>query len=170
MLSLLAGADSTTRGAATQMAVGLEPGDRAVEALPVVLVGLGELGGQTGELELLLIDLLPSAEQLRGDRLAGSRRSFPDLSLHQESVRTPVWSVKKMCLLISNQRRPGHLFVPRPNPNTYCQLVSPHPACSLREQADLPAWRGGECTVSWRARPSLPFPSLYRFRGSNPSG
>src|SRR5712691_3025571 len=158
MLSLLAGADSTTRGAATQMAVGLEPGDRAVEALPVVLVGLGELGGQTGELELLLIDLLPSAEQLRGDRLAGSRPVFPDLVLHKESVRTPVWGVKKMCLLISNQRRPGHLFVPRPNPNTYCQLVSPHPACSLREQADLPAWREASAQSPGAPDPHSLFP------------
>src|SRR6266849_8712590 len=35
-------------------------------------------------------------------------------------------------------------------------LVSPHPACSLRERADLPAWRGGE--IRLRARPHSPFP------------
>src|SRR5260370_24945397 len=95
MHGLLAGADSSTRGAPTQVAPGLEPGDRAVEALPVVLIGLRELGGQTGELELVLIDLLPSADQLRGDRLAGSRPVFPDLVLHQQSVRTPLWRVNK---------------------------------------------------------------------------
>ncbi len=81
MLNLLAGADARTRGAATQVAVGLEPADRAVKPLPVVLVGRGELGGQVGELEFLLIDLLAAADQLRGDRLAGSRRSFPGLVL-----------------------------------------------------------------------------------------
>src|SRR6266852_416504 len=75
MLNLLAGADSSTRGAATQVAAGLEPGDRALEALPVVLIG-------------------------RGDRLTGSRPVFPGLVLHDESVRTPVWSVNKMGLLI----------------------------------------------------------------------
>src|SRR5229473_3392006 len=95
MLNLLAGADSSTRGAATQVAAGLEPGDRALEALPVVLIGRGELGGQVRELEFLLVDLLTATDQLRGDRLAGPSRSFPDVVLHQESVRTPVWSVNK---------------------------------------------------------------------------
>src|SRR5216684_9334811 len=95
MLNLLAGADASTGCAAAHVAAGLEPGDRALEALPVVLIGRGKLGGQIGELELLLIDLLPSTDQLRGDRLASSRRRFPGLGLHQESARTPVWSVNK---------------------------------------------------------------------------
>src|SRR5216684_969210 len=95
MLGLLAGADASTGRAATQVAAGLQPGDRALEALPVVLIGRGELGGQVGELELLLIDLLAATDQLRGDRLTGSRPVFPDLGLHRESVRTPVWSVNK---------------------------------------------------------------------------
>src|SRR5260370_24136652 len=95
MHGLLAGADSSSGGAPPQVAPGLEPGDWAVEALPVVLIGLRELGGQARELELVLIDLLPAADQLRGDRLAGSRPVFPDLILHKESVRTPVWSVNK---------------------------------------------------------------------------
>jgi hypothetical protein len=30
----------------------------------------------------------------------------------------------------------------------FSELVSPHPACSLREQADLPAWRGGESRLT----------------------
>src|SRR5216684_2771541 len=100
MLNLLAGADSSTRGAAAQVAAGLEPGDRALEALPVVLIGRGELGGQVRELEFLLVDLLTATDQLRGDRLTGSRLVFPGLVLHDESVRTPVWSVNKMGLLI----------------------------------------------------------------------
>src|SRR5229473_677000 len=95
MLNLLARADARTGRAAAHVAVGLEPGDRALEALPVVLIGRGELGRQVGELELLLIDLLATTDQLRGDRLAGSRPVFPDLGLHRESVRTPVWSVNK---------------------------------------------------------------------------
>src|SRR5216684_497360 len=95
MLNLLAGADSSTRGAATQVAAGLEPGDRALEALPVVLIGRSELGRQVGELEFLLVDLLPSADQLRGDRLTGSRLVFPKRILHAQIVRTSVWSVNK---------------------------------------------------------------------------
>src|SRR2546425_5599922 len=31
---------------------------------------------------------------------------------------------------------------------SFAKLESPHPACSLREQADLPAWRGGEIPPS----------------------
>src|SRR5712692_1213259 len=96
MLQLLAGADSSAGCAATHVAVGLEPGDGALEALPVVLVGLGEPGSQAGELELFLIDLLAATDQLRGDRLAGSRSNFRDSTLHDEIVRTPVWVVKKM--------------------------------------------------------------------------
>jgi hypothetical protein len=97
MLRLLAGADASTGRAATHMADDLEPGDRGLEALPVVLIGRGELGGQVGELELLLIDLLATADQLRGDRLTGPRRRFPDRTLHAEIVRTSVWSVNKTC-------------------------------------------------------------------------
>src|SRR6266849_3028086 len=95
MLNLLAGADASTGCAAAHVAAGLEPCDRALEALPVVLIGRGKRGGQGGALAFLLIDLLAATDQLRGDRLAGSRRSFPDLVLHQESVRTPVWSVNQ---------------------------------------------------------------------------
>src|SRR5216683_1951546 len=56
--------------------------------------------GQVRELEFLLVDLLTATDQLRGDRLTGSRPVFPGLVLHDESVRTPVWSVNKMGLLI----------------------------------------------------------------------
>src|SRR5260370_34221958 len=96
MLQLLPSAISRICSAATHVAVGLEPSDWAVEALPVVLVGLGELGSQTGELELVSIDLLAATDQLRGYRLAGSRRSFPGHNLRVESLRTTVWWVKKI--------------------------------------------------------------------------
>src|SRR6266851_7897561 len=39
----------------------------------------------------------------------------------------------------SASKRPTKSFFP-----VFSGLVSPHPASSLREQADLPAWRGGE--------------------------
>src|SRR5712692_5409724 len=101
MLNLLAGANASTGRAAAHMAVGLEPADWALEALPVVLIGRGELGGQVGELELLLIDLLAAADQLRGDHPTGPRRNSPDPSIHTRIVRTSVWRVNKMGLLIS---------------------------------------------------------------------
>src|SRR5260370_41754322 len=97
MLNLLAGADAGTGGAAADVEVGLETADWAVEPLPVVLIGRRELGRQVGELDLHLIDLLAAADQLRGERLTGSRRRFPDRTLHNESVRTSVWSVNKTC-------------------------------------------------------------------------
>src|SRR5712692_315160 len=99
-LHLLADAYAIAGSPATHVTDRLEPRDRAVEALLVVLVGLGELGRQAGELELLLIDLLAATDQLGGDRLAGSRRNSPDPGLHTRIVRTSVWSVNKMALLI----------------------------------------------------------------------
>src|SRR5258708_7223550 len=101
MLDLLAGADARTGGAAADVAVGLEPADWAVEALPVVLIGRRELGRQVGELELHLIDLLAAADQLRGQRFTGPRRNSPDPSIHTQMIRTSVWGVNKMGLLIS---------------------------------------------------------------------
>src|SRR6266851_6762465 len=46
-------------------------------------------------------------------------------------------------------------------------LVSPHPASSLREHADLPAWRGGE--IRLRARPHSPFPVFGVHATSHPA-
>src|ERR1700674_5789379 len=46
-VELLAGADAISGGATRKVAVGLNPGDGTVEALLVVLVGLGELGGDS---------------------------------------------------------------------------------------------------------------------------
>src|SRR6266851_44457 len=48
--------------------------------------------------------------------------------------------------------------VPTPLFRVFCLAVTPHPASSLREHADLPAWRGGE--IRLRARPHSPFPVL----------
>src|SRR5713226_3855591 len=49
----------------------------------------------------------------------------------------------------------------------FCELVSPHPACSLREQADLPAWRGGE--IRLQAYPHSLFPVLFRLGSPHPA-
>ena len=106
MLNLLAGADARTGRTTAHVAVGLEPADWAVEALPIVLIGRGELGGQLGELELLLIDLPTAPDQLGGDRLTGSRHNSPDPSIHTRIVRTSVWSVNKIERLISIPRKP----------------------------------------------------------------
>src|SRR6266852_3010322 len=134
MLQLLAGADPSTCGAATHVAVGLKPGDRAVEALPVVFVGHSKLGGQARELELVLIDLLAAANQLRGDRLAGPRRSFPGLTLHTESVRTPVWRVNRIGLLIFKAPKQGVLRASLAKP-TQSRLQSPDPAQTPSSQS-----------------------------------
>src|SRR5438445_11440866 len=88
---LLAHADWVAGSSATHVASGFDPRDRAVEALPVVLVGLGELSGEDRELELVLIDLLTAADQLRSDLLAGPGCNSPHPTLHTEIVRTDVW-------------------------------------------------------------------------------
>src|SRR4029077_7132806 len=106
MLNLPAGADARAGRATTQVAVGLEPGVGALEALPVVLVGGGEPGRQVRELELLLVDLPAAADQLSGERLAGSRRNSPDPSIHTRIVRTSVWRIKKR-MLISGAANPN---------------------------------------------------------------
>ena len=104
-LHLLANADAIGGSAAAHVAGRLEPRDRAVVALLVEFIGPGELGGETGEVELLLIDLLPSANQLGSDRLTGSRRNSPDPSFHTRIVRTSVWRVNKIELLISKSTK-----------------------------------------------------------------
>src|SRR5260370_39282134 len=54
--------------------------------------------------------------------------------------------VMLICKLHYSARRP-HLppgGTSTPFSQLFPELASPHPACSLREQADLPAGRGGE--------------------------
>src|SRR5260221_7245849 len=70
MRQLLADADSISGSSTAEVAVGLEPSVRAVETLPVVLIGLSELSGEDRELELVLIDLLTAADQLSSNLLA----------------------------------------------------------------------------------------------------
>src|SRR5260370_24795227 len=82
---------------ATDVAVGLEPSVRAVETLPLVLVGLGELRGKDRELELVMIDLLAPADQFGSDLLAGPGCNTPHPILHTEIVRTSVWRVNNIC-------------------------------------------------------------------------
>src|SRR5216683_4976061 len=94
-VQLLADADPIAGGAATHMAIGLDPRDRAVKALFFVLVGLGISGGEDRELELVLIDLPTPADQLRSNLLASPGCNSPHPTLHTEIVRTDVWSVNK---------------------------------------------------------------------------
>ncbi len=77
MRQLPAGADSISGSSTAEVAVGFDPCDRAVEALPVILVRLGELSRETGELQLLLIDLLAAADQLNSDLFAGPGYNSP---------------------------------------------------------------------------------------------
>src|SRR6266852_4178866 len=94
-VQLLADADPIAGSAATQMAVALDPRDRAVEALFFVLVGLCIGGGEDRELELVLIDLQSASDQLRSDLLACPGCNSPHPTLHTEIVRTDVWGVNK---------------------------------------------------------------------------
>src|SRR5467141_2643154 len=97
MRQLPADADSISGGSTAQVTVGLEPSVRAVEALPVVLIGLSDLSGENLELELVPVDPLASPDQLRSDLIAGSGCNSPHPTLHTEILRTDVWRVKKMC-------------------------------------------------------------------------
>ena len=92
---LPADADSISGSSTAEVAVGFDPCDRAVEALPVVLIGLSELSREDRELELVLIDLLAPADQLNTDLLASPGCNSPHPTLHTEIVRTNVWVVKK---------------------------------------------------------------------------
>src|SRR6266699_6340899 len=61
---LLADTDPIGRRPAAHVTAGLEAGDGAVEALLVVLVGLGEPRRQEGELDLVSVDAQPAADEL----------------------------------------------------------------------------------------------------------
>src|SRR5216683_3146505 len=107
-VQLLSDADPIAGGAATHVAVGLDPRDRTVEALFFVLVGLGIGGGKDRELELVLVDLLTAADQLSSDLLAGPGCNSPHPTLHTEIIRTDVWRVKKNLVLISRHELRRH--------------------------------------------------------------
>jgi hypothetical protein len=63
-LQLLAHTDPVRSGPAAHVAGGLDAGDGTVEALLVVLVGLGEPRRQEGELDFVLVDAEPAADEL----------------------------------------------------------------------------------------------------------
>src|SRR6266446_5009113 len=86
MRQLLADADSISCSSTAEVAIGFEPSVRAVETLPVVLIGLSELIGEDRELELVLIDLLTAADQLNSNLLAGPGCNSPHPTLHTEIV------------------------------------------------------------------------------------
>src|ERR1700738_660293 len=87
-LQLLADADAIAGGAARQVAVGFDPGDRALEALLVVLVGVRECGGGFGELEVELVD----GEGELAYALTPCRSTYapPTPHCHENIVRTSV--------------------------------------------------------------------------------
>src|SRR5216683_1114103 len=124
-VELLSDADPIAGGAATHMAVRLDPRDRTVEALFFVLVGLGISGGKDRELELVLIDLLSPADQLSSDLLAGPGCNSPHPTLHTKIVRTDVWRVKKKLVLISSPRTPAVLWPAGRTPTPSSQSVRP---------------------------------------------
>src|SRR6266568_5616152 len=79
---LLADTDPVGGGPAAHVADGLEAGDGAVEALLVVLVGLGELRRQEGELDLVVVDAQPAADELLEHLGAGLGCKCPLPSFH----------------------------------------------------------------------------------------
>src|SRR5216684_825873 len=91
-LQLLAGADAIGAGAAGHVAAFLEPGDRAVEALLVVLIGLGEVARHPRELELEHIDAVAEADQPLAQLRPGHFTPTPHV--HETIIRTSVCRVK----------------------------------------------------------------------------
>src|SRR5258706_674627 len=81
-VQLLADADPIARSNATHMATCLDPRDRAVEALFFVLVGVGIGRSEDRELELVLVDLQSTPDQLRSDLLAGPGCNSPRPTFH----------------------------------------------------------------------------------------
>src|SRR6266568_1305290 len=138
---LLADTDPVGGGPAAHVADGLEAGDGAVEALLVVLVGLGELRRQEGELDLVSVDAQPAADELLEDLGAGLGCKSPLPTFHTHIIRTFVCQrpVKERILLKGNQ-------VP-----------------TRRLRADLPAERGGKFSqatfADYRPKPQLLLPS-----------
>ena len=95
VVKLLADADSIGGGAAGQVAVGLDPGDRAVKALLVVLIGFDEGRGHFGELEVEHVDGEGELSQPLAE--ISSAHTTPTPHCHDLIVRTFVWRVKKSC-------------------------------------------------------------------------
>src|SRR6267378_2480313 len=92
-LLLFAGANPISSRATWEMAIGLDPGDRAVETFLIVLVGLGKLSRDRGELEIDYIDKPAVFDQLRPQLGAGCFTPTPHC--HEEIIRTFVCRVKQ---------------------------------------------------------------------------
>jgi len=79
---LLADTDPVGGGTAAHVAGGFDASDRAVEALLVVLVGLGEPRGQEGELDFVLVNPQPAADELLEHLGAGLGCKYPLPTYH----------------------------------------------------------------------------------------
>src|ERR1700730_6869823 len=124
-LQLLADADAIAGGTARQVAVGFDPGDRALEALLVVLVGFRECSGGFGELEVELVDgegeLDYALTQCR------STHTTPPPHSHKTILRTSVCMSRPGLVNF----RPSHQARVWPAGQTVTppsQSFSPHPA------------------------------------------
>src|SRR6266852_617991 len=123
-LQLLAGADAIGGGAG-HVAAFLEPGDRAVEALLVVLIGLGEVARHPRELELEHIDAVAEADQPLAE--LGSGHFTPTPQAHAESIRTSVCRVKVWAKLISFSHHLALTSASGPTLTPSSQPVNPRP-------------------------------------------
>src|SRR5712691_8015295 len=90
VLQLLADANPIGRGATRHVTVGLDPGDRAVEALLVVFVALRESGGDLGELEVDHVGGEGELGQPLGE--ISSTYTTPTPNRHSYIIRTFVWN------------------------------------------------------------------------------
>src|SRR5713226_5393574 len=112
-LFLLPNANPIRSCATGEMAIGFDPGNRAIETFLVVFVGLGKLSRHRGELEKDDIDKPAVLDQLRAE--LGPRCSTTTPHSHDDIVRTFVCRVKGTVELIcahglraQTQRRQAH--------------------------------------------------------------
>src|SRR6266852_8285358 len=124
-LQLLAGADAIGGGAAGHVAAFLKPGDRAVEALLVVLIGLGEVARHPRELDLEQIDRVAEANQPLAE--PGLGYSTPTPHAHAEIIRTSVWRVKVFGRINFAQPSPGLALGLQARPKVALPSPSPKP-------------------------------------------
>src|SRR4029077_105327 len=102
-LQLPAGDETVGSGAARHVALGLDPGMRAFEAIVLALVGLGEAGRQLGERQGDLIAEL--SEQDHALAALGPGYITPTPHRHETIIRTSVCKVKVYTKLISEIRK-----------------------------------------------------------------
>src|SRR5207245_4644264 len=130
LFQLFSGADPIRGGAAGHMAIGFDPGDGAVEALLVVLLGLGELGRKAGEVELELIHRQPDADHLRRDLGSGFGYKSPLPSYHAYIIRTSVCRSSKSTRLVNSRGQklapPGRIRGRPPRTRAGASLPAPY--------------------------------------------